>query len=446
MFVAVSHIIYQRRSSRSMIAWLLAIFSFPYVATPLYFLVGVRKRPSRWNKAPLGMEMPSAYEKYRTGSDTRISRLLVVHGIPPETSGNAFRLIMDGTEACTLLLEEIARAEQTIEMSSYLFKWDSTTRTILEALTRQAAQGVRVRLMLDRVGSFGMLVRPGAFRALKEAGGDVRFFTPILRHPFQSYLNLRNHRKIFLFDRQRVLSGGMNLSAEYLGCRPDTHRWHDLLFRIEGPAVLPFVAIFREDWAYAGGLDEEKSLFPKIRSVGEETIQVVPSGPDIPEDALYEGLLNAIYGARERIWIVTPYFIPDENIMEALTVALHKGVDVRLITPEVSDVPFVDLARSAYMRPLQQNGARLLWHTGGMLHAKAMMFDHSSVMLGTLNLDNRSLFLNYELVAFISSPRTIKAVEAWMETLGSENAAILPPPSKLREALENIMKVFAPLI
>jgi cardiolipin synthase len=173
---------------------------------------------------------------------------------------------------------------------------------------------------------------------------------------------------------------------------------------------------------------------------------VVPSGPDIPTDALYEALLNAIYNAKERIWIVTPYFVPDENMIQALVIAHHKGVDVKLITPKNSDHLLADLARSPYMRELDEIGAEVVLYEGEMLHAKAILFDDLGGMVGSVNLDNRSLFLNYEVVTFVYSSQFIESIEGWMKVLMDHSSRGMKRPSKVREAVENIMKVFAPLL
>ncbi len=173
---------------------------------------------------------------------------------------------------------------------------------------------------------------------------------------------------------------------------------------------------------------------------------MVPSGPDIATDALYESLLNAIYNAKERIWIVTPYFVPSENIVQALVIAHHKGVNVKIITPKKSNHLLADLGRSPYMRELDAIGVELVLYEGAMLHAKAILFDNLAGMVGSVNLDNRSLFLNYEVVTFVYTEKFILTLESWMKTLMLNSSRGMEKPSKIKEAIENIMKVFAPLL
>ncbi len=450
LFSAIAHILYQKRSPTSMMSWMMAIIFMPFIAVPLYFLIGIRKRENKYTKASI--QLHKAHEKdihMPLNSNNALSAILEKNGIPSATKGNHYELITKDTEAYSRLMEEIEKATVSIELGTYVFNYDVTTKKILEALAKRASEGIRVRLLLDVVGSLGSYIWQKNFQALRDAGGEVAFFIPIMSRPFQGYINLRNHRKIYLFDRKRLLSGGMNLSDEYLGEDDSTARWEDVLYYLEGPAVFGFYQVFHNDWNYATGKEEELeldlSLVP-VESTGESIVQVVPSGPDIPTDALYEALLNTIYTSKKRIWIVTPYFVPDENIVQALIIAQHKGVDVKLITPKHSDHFIADLGRSPYMRELDAIGADVVLYEGEMLHAKAILFDDIGAMVGSVNIDNRSLFLNYEIVSFAYSPQFIDSIESWMMELMENSTQGMQKPTKVREAVENMMKVFAPLL
>jgi cardiolipin synthase len=337
-------------------------------------------------------------------------------------------------------------AKESIDICTYVFKADKTTEGLLQIMTLRAKEGIRVRLLMDIVGSFSVYFNQRCFKELKEAGGEVAFFVPMVKRPFQNYINLRNHRKIYLFDQTTLLSGGMNLSDEYMGADDGTQRWDDMMYYLKGPAVHSFYSIFHNDWVYATKEEEKNDLKMDESYEGDAIVQVVPSGPDIERDALYETLLNAIYTAKERIWIVTPYFVPDDNIVQALVIAQHKGVDIKLITPKNSDNIVADMARSSYMRELNAVGVDVVLFEGKMLHAKAILFDAAGGMVGSVNIDNRSLFLNYEVVTFVYSPQFIEDIENWMENLMEHSTRGMGKPSKLREASENIMKVFAPLL
>ena len=447
IFTAIGHILYQKRSPTSMMSWMMAIVFLPFITVPLYFIIGIRKRESKHAKSYVDFHKPDSHDDYTLdGATHTILSILEKNGIPPATRGNEFELISSSTEAYERMLDEIQRAKHSIDICTYVFGFDKTTEVILEALTRKAKEGVKVRMLLDLVGSLGAYFNQRGFKALRNAGGEVAFFVPILKRPFQNYINLRNHRKIYLFDEERLLSGGMNLSNEYMGVNDGTKRWEDLMYALRGPAVNDFYSIFLNDWEYATKRSEKQDFEHKEAYSGNQIVQVVPSGPDIPKDALYETLLNAIYNAKERIWIVTPYFVPDDNMVQALVIAQHKGVDVKLITPKESDHLLADLGRSPYMRELDEIGVDVVLYNGEMLHAKAILFDSVGGMVGSVNLDNRSLFLNYEVVTFVYSEAFMKNMEAWMKNLMKNASRGMEKPSKFREAVENIMKVFAPLL
>ena len=447
IFTAIGHIFYQKRSPTSMISWTLAIIFLPFFAVPLYFIIGIRKRVSRNKKEYLQLAQPSKHSCYNLNtSKYSILSLLEKNGMPPATQRNNIRLITSDVEAFEEMLKHIKEAKFCIDICTYVFKFDETTKVLIDALTKKAEEGIKVRLLLDIVGSISVYINQRNFKELKKAGAKIAFFTPILKRPFQNYINLRNHRKIYLFDQCKLISGGMNLSNEYMGKVDNKKRWQDLIYILEGPSVYHFYSIFHNDWTYATFYENKEIINQNLDFQGEDIVQVVPSGPDSPTDALYETLLNSIYNAKERIWIVTPYFVPGENIVQALIIAHHKGVDVKIITPKNSNNILADLGRSPYMRELDAIGVDVILYEGEMLHAKAILFDNMAGMVGSVNLDNRSLFLNYEVVTFVYSVKVVLKLESWMKRLMLNSSKGMKKPSKKREAIENIMKVFAPLL
>ncbi|WP_345986871.1 phospholipase D-like domain-containing protein [Sulfurimonas sp. HSL1-2] len=439
VIASLLHMIYQRRTPSSMMAWMLAIVLLPYLAVPLYFVLGSRKRRSRYLKTAFDMRETEA----AVTQANPIDGILRNNGIPGATSGNRFTMLFEGTEAYSALLEQIRTARESIWLSTYVFKHDAVTAALAEALIAKRREGVEVKLLIDALGSWPLYFWQFPLGALRKAGVEVCFFMPILRMPFRNYINLRNHRKIYLFDRTTVLTGGMNLSGEYMGPLPDAKRWEDLLFRIEGPAAYHYAEIFAADWAYAAEAPPPVPGTP-VHTDGDAYVQVVPSGPDVPGDALFEALLSAVYAARERIWIVTPYFVPDASLMQALTIANTKGVDVKLITPRESNHLLADLARSSYMRELEEAGIHVALYEGTMLHAKAILFDDLGAMLGSVNIDNRSLLLNYEVVSFAYSERIISETESWMEKLMKRSTVSIRPAGRFRRLGENLMRLIAP--
>lgn len=438
VIVALLHMIYQRKTPSSMIAWMLAIVMLPHVAVPLYFIVGSRKRRNRYYKAGVDLR-----ETEVPAHANPIDGILRSNGIPGATSGNRLRMIFEGTNAFETLMREIESAAQSIWISTYVFKTDRVTAEIIDALIAKRREGVEVKLLIDALGSWQLYFWQYRLRPLRQAGVQICFFMPILRMPLRNYINLRNHRKIYLFDQRTVLTGGMNLSGEYMGPAPDPARWEDLLFLAEGPAVYHYAEIFAADWAYAAETEPAVPAPPR-RTDGDTYIQVVPSGPDIKGDALFETIISAIYSAKARIWIVTPYFVPDASLMQALIIARNKGIDVKLITPRESNHLLADLARSSYMRELEEAGVHVALYEGRMLHAKAILFDDLGAMLGSVNLDNRSLLLNYEVVSFAYSEKIIRETETWMQGLLERCTLTVRTAGTVRRLGENLMRVIAP--
>jgi len=436
------HMLYQRRTPTSMISWLLFIIIVPYFSVLIYFLIGVRKQSAK--DGMLSLHLKSCNNEPPVEVNV-MDGILRRNGIPGVSQHNSFDFISQSDKAYEAMMQEIEKSKKSISMSTYVFKNDAITKKILEALTLKAKNGVEVRLLIDSIGSYKIYFFQGAFKNLRKAGGKVSFFMPLFRLPYQNYINLRNHRKIYLFDEETLLSGGMNLSAEYMGPVKTENQWEDILFRTQGEATYQYAQIFEDDWAYANHTPICHVNPPQKRVYGETYMQVVPSGPDIKGDALYEALISAIYAATERIWIVTPYFVPDENLMYALKIAKHKGLDVKLITPKKSNQLLADLARNSYMREFLEADIELVLYEGNMLHAKAILFDNLASMIGSVNIDNRSLLLNYEIVSFVYSQDILLEVERWMESfMKNSKKNQMPDVSKPRRIIENFMRILAP--
>lgn len=433
------HMIYKKRTPASIIAWLLFMILVPYVAVFLYLIFGFRKRENRYKKDFLELQKPILDSKEKNP----IHSILKNYGISDTSKNEYFEIFTDSIRAYEKFIECIKDSKKSIYISTYIFEYDEVTKEIIEELIKKVKDGVEVKILIDSMGSIELYFSQYKLRKLREAGAKIEFFMPIFKMPFRNYINLRNHRKIFIFDDRIVLGGGINISRDYLGADVSKQRWEDILFLDEGKATKLFFDIFASDWFYAS---EEKIDFVKSENLnsGDAFLQVVPSGPDVDKDILYEALLCAIYSAQERIWIVTPYFIPDKSIIQALTIAKHKGIDVKLITPKESNHLIVNLARSSYMRELQESDVEVALYNGAMLHAKAILFDDTTVMLGSVNLDNRSLFLNYEVATFVYSEKAIKEIETWMEKLLVDSLKGMSPILAPRVILENIIRVVAP--
>ncbi len=273
---------------------------------------------------------------------------------------------------------------------------------------------------------------------------------PVLHVPFRGRANLRNHRKLLVFDGRIAITGGMNLAWPYMGPPTTRQLWSDIAVVIEGPVVSDLETIFTSDWGFATGSGPEAETATldagEVISTSGTAVQVVASGPDVAGDPLYESLLALIFAARSRIWVVTPYFVPDEMLARALSLAARRGVDVRLIVPARSNHISADLARASYLRDLHNAGGKVMLHAPVMLHAKVVVFDDQLAVIGSANMDMRSLFLNYEVALFVWSQSQVEAIATWATGLMADSHRELPHPGWAREIAENVVRLLSPLL
>jgi cardiolipin synthase len=444
--VLMAGLLRQRRSPASTMAWLLIILLAPYVGVPLYLMFGGRKiqRMAR-RKEPIYQPSRAARDGETNGA---VERLLASYGVPPATAGNRVELVTSGVDAYERVMHLIEEARETIHITTYILGRDDGSQALVDCLRRRVAAGVAVRLLLDDVGSWR--IRRRDLAPLINAGAQVAYFMPMLHLPFRGRANLRNHRKLVVVDKRSAVVGGMNLAWPYIGPPGTSGLWHDLSVIVEGPAVQELDALFASDWGFATGKEPCGIGNPQFdaRPAGMESsvVQVVASGPDVAGDPLYESLLALIFAARERIWIVTPYYVPDEMLSRALSLAARRGVDVRLLVPARSNHITADLARGSYLRDLHTAGGQVLLYGPVMLHAKAVLFDDQLAVIGSANMDMRSLFLNYEVALFVSTPSQVAEVSDWASALMADAQRDLPAPDRWREIFENIVRLLSPLL
>ncbi len=424
----------QRRPTGSAFAWLLAIFLVPYLGIPLYLVFGGRKYKKRARSksalaAPEGAR-DSALDAIATGEMRAWAR-----------SADRVEWLDDGVLAYETFLREILGAKRSIRIVSFVVGDDATGRSLLEALSKRAEEGIEVRLLLDDLLRFHAPRR--LIAKLVEKGGRVERFMPLIHLPLRGRTNLRNHRKIAVFDGERAIVGGMNLADEYMGPEPSEKRWRDLSILVSGEVVATLDHVFRADWMFACG--EPLKAPDASREEGPIPMSVVPSGPDAPTDPIYDAILTAIFRAEHRFWVATPYFVPDEPLVRALAVAARRGVDVRLIVPAHSNHTLADLAAAPYLRDLALAGASI-WLHKKMVHAKAMLADGTLGVVGSANFDMRSLFLDYEIALFLTGRDQIGRLAAWFdETI---EGALKGPPlaGPARAQVESVARLLSPLI
>jgi cardiolipin synthase A/B len=439
----LSRILREHRPPVSTMAWLMVIVLVPYLGVPLYLLIGGRKH--RRLAARKDFLYAVGGEPAEQLADTHsIERILLTGGAPRTTTGDRVQLFTGGEGTFEHVQRLFSSARQSIDVSTFILGGDCTGMSVLDVLAARAAEGVRVRLLLD--GLFYFRPNRKKLAVLARAGGQIAVFMPLLRLPFRGPANLRNHRKIIVVDGEHAVVGGMNLADEYMGAAPRADRWQDVALSIEGPAVAHIHNIFRSDWAFAAKQTVRDETYPLLRRVGEASLQVVASGPDVPGDNYYDAVLTALFQARERIWIATPYFIPDEAISRGIMLAARRGVDVQLIVPLRSNHLTADIAGGSYLRQIERVGGHVRPYAKGMMHAKVMLIDQELAVLGSPNLDMRSLFLDYEVAVFIYTKPEIVQFGAWFERMAAQCASRLPEPGRVRSLAEDFGRLLAPLM
>ena len=429
--------LHSRRSPTSMTVWLLFMIILPYIFVIFYYFFGVRKHSKKNEKNILNFS-PQLHMPYNHPLD----KLTFSHHIPPASSNNNLILYTDSQKAYFAFIEALKSAKTSIDLAAYVVKVDHVTEKIFDVLIEKANEGVKVRLIIDAFGSYPVYFWQRGLKKLKSAGVEIDFFAPIFSLKNITKLNLRYHRKIFIIDNKILFSGGMNLSSEYMGSSFKKERWLDLMFEAHGSIVQNYIDIFNSDISY---INNKKTIFSQCSQTkaGNHKLQALPSGPDVMGDPLLEVILDSIYNAKKRIWIITPYFIPDEFILQALKIASHKGISIKIITPRKSNHAIADFARSSYIRSLYDFDIDVVLYEGAMIHAKAMLFDDETLILGSSNLDYRSILLNYEIVTISYAKEHIFEMQTWIESLINTPHEKLKPASKMRRIFENSARIFA---
>jgi len=432
---AIIWVLQQRRSPQSALAWILFIVVVPYVGVPLFFALGIRKRGTGYAEIIFAPSEPATPVHQ---FDDQLTRL----GLPAATPGHALRFETAPQSARANLLRLVTEARESLDAVLYRLDDDAFGAEFVVALTEAVGRGVRVRLILDQ---FGTWRRPrAALRALRAAGGELQLFSPVHNLSATGRLNLRNHRKMVIADGQKVWSGGRNVGRSYLGPQDDPKTWIDLSYIIAGPVVQRYGEVFEADWAKHTGAPPPAHP-PVSPGEGDAVVQLIPSGPDLPHDGLHDALVHAIHVTRERVWIVTPYLLPTDHLLHALTSAARLGRDVRLIVPARSNQYLADFARGAYLRHLEEAGCRILRHTGAMLHAKAAVFDDVAIV-GSANLDVRSMLLNFETALALYDTGSVATLADWFTTLQRDCQEGTRPAGLPRRLAESTFRLGAPIL
>ncbi|BCT92205.1 cardiolipin synthase [Lysobacter helvus] len=408
-----SWIVLQKREPAATMSWLLGLALLPYVGFIIYHYLG----PQRITRHRIRRARSRAPKLSATTPGDLIARELSRLGVSttslPPTTATDVRLLLDGGAKYTALLEDVAKAQHSIDVEYYIFLADRTGTALRDALIERAAAGVQVRLLLDAVGSAKTKSR--FFDPLLEAGGQFSWFHPMRLGRFwrRPWLNMRTHRKIVVIDGCIGYTGGINVTDEEdERLRSDAYR--DVHVRVEGEVTRALQAVFVEDWAYATGHPPVMPPAPAF-ATGDYPVQVVASGPDSPWEAIHRLHVGAIHSAQRRVWLTTPYFVPGEAAMMALTSAALGGLDVRLLVPKMSDSKLVTYAARSYFDDLLAAGVRVYEYGPRLLHSKTLLVDDTLAIIGSANFDHRSFRLNFEVSLLFHDARVASELERVIE-------------------------------
>lgn len=385
---------FQARTPQGLMAWGLALIFFPYLGIPLFLLFGKRKLDDYDDIDEKVLEerkkIETSVADFKvTDFSTPIERFLVNSGAD-YIGGNSISLLVNADETYEAMLEEIGKAKNFIFIQTFIFRSDSAGKRFADALMKKVREGVKVYLLYENLGySMSKKVK----KDMLKAGVCLGEFTPARFNKLQ--FNFRNHRKLVAVDGDVCFHGGVNIGDEYLGLNPEIGPWRDTNVRIRGPAVNLSCLHFIKDWTYS----QKKAIdvdFPKVTAEGETNVFILNSAPMGDRSEVLLQHLELINNAKERLWISNPYLVPPQSIVDALMVAAIRGVDVRILVPAKGDNPFVSLTAELYIDRLVRNGVKVFKYLPGMLHNKILLADECMALVGSVNFDYRSMYINFE--------------------------------------------------
>lgn len=455
---ALVHVVLSKREVRAALGWSGLILAFPVMGAALYALFGInriRRRATALRSEGRSLERVDTDRAMEEPDDAPLATLAhlgerVVGA--PLTRGNRVRPLLDGEGAYPPMLDAIDGAERTVSLSTYIFDHDETGKRFRDALVAAKDRGVEVRVIIDGVGRrYSFPPMPGS---LAHRGVPVQVFLPTLLPWRLPYMNLRTHRKILVADGRRAFVGGINLRDEHR-VESDTRRpVQDLHFELTGPVVGQVQAVFANDWQFCSGEElTGDGWFPDLRPVdgggASARARVIPDGPDGDLDKLRWVILGGLAAARRRVSVVTPYFLPDGDLITALNVAALRGVEVEILLPEVNNLALVHWAMLAQLPHVLEHGCRVYLTPPPFDHSKLMVVDGAWALMGSANWDPRSLRLNFEIGVELYGEETgarlqriVDDKKAHARRLTAAELKNRPLPLRLRDGLARLAQPY----
>lgn len=458
-------IFFERRNPSSTWAWLMVLSFFPLIGFILYIFLGRNFRKKKIFYKKKEEDKALKYISIKEDKDRkkhydinnpiikRFNEIINLHYHSANsvlTSDNQVKVFNTGREKFESLLKSLRTAKHFIHLEYYIFRKDTIGKLILEILEDKAKEGVEVKLLYDAIGAIDLSYI--SFKKLKKYGGEVVAFFPSLFPYINLRINYRNHRKIAIIDGKTAFIGGFNIGDEYLGYSELFQYWRDTHIRIKGSAVYSIQRQFLLDWYFSLGQKAEfkKKYFPEIETFGKANIQIVSSGPDSTWSSVKDSYFKIITSASKYVYIETPYFIPDESILQAIKIASLSGIDVKIIIPGQADHIIVFYASLSYVEELINAGVEFYMYNKGFLHSKVIISDDLIASVGTANFDMRSFNLNFEINAFIYDEDVVSILkDAFYNDIINSSKIIYDDfknRGKFKEFMESLSRLFSPVL
>lgn len=455
----------ERKKPNIIIAWIMVLTFLPIIGFVIYALVGsgLSYKTKRMIKR-MNLQQKDYLEFVNSQKKIFSNKLkndnyadLILFNLNNSNSAyfdnNTVRVFLNGEDKIASLKRDLERAKTSINMLYYIFADDTVGNEIMEILINKAKEGVKVKLLYDSIGC--LRTKKTFFKKLEEASGQIaEFFPPLFGFRFLNFkANYRNHRKIVVIDGKIGYTGGINIRDDHIVAKVSP--WRDTHLRITGEAVYGLQVAFFNDWRYCKNIKTNmnslvaEGYFPNISSSGDVGAQIITSGPEHTNQPIKEAIIKMILSAKEKLYIQTPYFIPDEFMMGALTTAKKSGVDVKIIIPSNPDKKFVYAATLSYVKELMPSGIEFYLYNG-FIHSKLIIMDNKSVSIGTCNLDSRSFSLNFEINALLYgedfAKTNLEYFNADLENSKKVNMIYFKRKPWINKVAQAFFRLFSPLL
>ena len=454
-WTAIPHLFAQRKRPAETLAWLWAILLFPIAGTLLYLLIGTDrfKRRRLQRRAQFRACRPelraeeAAGDGFLTAENVAFARQIARINGTPITRAVAARLLPSADEFYDALERRIRQARHHVHIQFFIWRGDASGERLRRALIEAVRRGVVVRVLLDEMGS--VTLPSGYFRELTDAGGEFSWFNTIAPRRRRFFFNLRNHRKLQLIDGRHAFVGGMNLGDEYRGLNPKVGPWRDLQIELEGSIACALQDSFADDWYFATEKRiDGREYFPPVEPEEGCPALVVTGGPDSANMPVQLSMIACMNEARKRLWIATGYFVPNDLVVSALKLSAARGIDVRVLISAKTDHPLALRIGRSYYDDLLRAGVRIFEYGRALHHMKAAVIDDDWATVGSANLDNRSLRLNFELNVLLWSRETNRELSRLIGGDLDVSHEVSPADRRSRKerTLEAICRPLAPIL